>query len=81
MFAEYINQLQNLRKVFLFGYFNVCLKTKEMYMHESNSTNTIGLYCAVANQSVTIHEPRCEKTGLPGIRPVLTQTKLSNHRR
>ena len=26
------------------------------------------------------HEPRCEKTGLGGFRPGLTQTRLYNHR-
>ena len=28
-----------------------------------------------------IYEPRCEKTGLQGFRPGLTQTGLFNHRR
>ena len=29
----------------------------------------------------SINEPRCEKTGLRGFRPGLTQTRLYNHRR
>ena len=31
-------------------------------------------------KSQLLYEPRCEKTGLRGLRPGLTQTRLYNHR-
>ena len=31
--------------------------------------------------TITIYEPRCEKTGLRGFRPGPTQTRLYSHRR
>ena len=63
---------------------DLCVGGCNLYASEEGPINIGGLQqfaTEVYRYPLTINEPRCEKTGLRGFRPGLTQTGLFSHRR